>query len=183
MVHHTAGPKGGDAPLLGVCESGRPDLPGPLCHIYLTRSGKAHVLAANIANHAGPGAKEVLELVRKSEPVTGNARDHKYADSVSGNPFFYGIEVENSGTERDPYPGPQIEALGRICAAICQAHDWSATRVIHHRQWTARKIDMSYRGDLPGMVAQYMDSDNIYFGVEEDPSEPMWEPDPDLSSA
>src|SRR5207237_1385622 len=65
MVHHTAGAKTGDAPSLALCIQGRPDLSGPLCHVLLSRSGKAHVLAANITNHAGKGAKEVLDLVRQ----------------------------------------------------------------------------------------------------------------------
>lgn len=183
MVHHTAGPKTGDGPSLPVCVQGRPDLPGPLCHIFLSRSGTAHVLAANITNHAGKGAKEVLDLVRRGEPVSGNAKDHKYADTTFGNEYFYGIEVENSGTAADPYPAAQVDALASICAAICQAHSWSASRVIHHRQWTARKIDMSFRGDLPGLVAQKMDAGAVTFGMDEDPSEPMWEPDPDMVPA
>ncbi|MBK9264047.1 MAG: N-acetylmuramoyl-L-alanine amidase [Polyangiaceae bacterium] len=179
MVHHTAGPKTGDAPCLSICVNGRPDLSGPLCHILLSRSGKVHLIAANIANHAGKGARQVLDLVRKDEPVTKNARDNRYVDSIGGNQFFYGIEVENAGVAGDPYPPAQLEALARICAIICNAHSWSANRVIHHRQWTSRKIDMSWRGDLPGMVAQYMDSLVISFSTGEDPTEPMWEDDHD----
>jgi len=175
MVHHTAGPKKGDAPLLELVKNGRPDLSGPLCHIYLSRSGTAYVIGANRANHAGMGAKEVLDLVRSDQEVTGNARDHKYKDSIGGNQYFYGIEVENSGTNGDPYPSAQIDALVRICAALCQAHAWSPRRIVHHRQWTARKIDMSYRGDLPGMVAQHMDAAAIQFGEGYDPAEPLWE--------
>lgn len=175
MVHHTAGPKTGDAPSLSLCIHGRPDLSGPLCHIVLGRSGKAHLIAANIANHAGKGAAQVLDLVAKDEPVVGNAREHGFADVVSGNQFFYGIEVENSGQAGDPYPAEQIEALAQICSILCHAHGWSATRVVHHRQWTSRKIDMSWRGDLPAMVAQCMDAPTMAFAVGEDPTPPMWE--------
>lgn len=177
MLHHTAGPRSGDAPLLDVCLNGRPDLAGPLCNIYLSRSGKAHVLAANTANHAGMGAREVLELVKRGEDVTGNAVSNDLKDSVGGNIYFYGIEIENSGAAGDPYPPAQMEALAKNCAALCVVHRWSPSRVIHHRQWTARKIDMSFRGDVPGMVAQYMDSNSIHFGEGEDPSEPMFEPE------
>jgi hypothetical protein len=177
MIHHTATPGKADAPTLGVCLNGRPDLKGPLCHILLSRSGKAHLLAANIANHAGKGAVEVLELLTRDEPVLGNARDNGYRDTTSGNAFFYGIEVENAGTKGEPYPEAQIEALTSICAALCSAHGWSASRVVHHRQWTSRKIDMSFRGDIPGLVAQKMDTGSIYFSVAEEGSEPMWEPD------
>lgn len=182
MVHHTAGPKKGDAPTLQLCIDGRKDpknpkndLPGPLCHIVLARSGKAHVIAGNIANHAGKGAQQVLDLLRKDEPVSGNAVDHKYEDATFGNAFFYGIEVENAGTPDDPYPEAQIDALAKICAALCHAHGWSAHRVIHHRQWTKRKIDMSYKGDLPALTAQWMDTGASIWGVsfsEEEAPEP-----------
>ncbi len=172
MVHHTAGPRKGDAPSLNLCIKGRLDpknpknnLSGPLCHIVLARSGKAHIIAARLANHAGSGAKQVLEQVRNDEPVTGNAFTRKLADAISGNPHFYGIEVENAGLGNDPYPDAQIQALGQICATLCLAHGWSANRVIHHRQWTRRKPDMSFRGDVPGLVAQLMDTSEIPFGV------------------
>jgi hypothetical protein len=182
MVHHTAGPKTGDAPCLSICINGRPDLAGPLCHILLARSGKVHLISANIANHAGKGAQEVLDAVRTDEPVTKNARDNGYADSVGGNQFFYGIEVENAGVASDPYPGAQMEALARICAILCNAHSWTANRVIHHRQWTSRKIDMSWRGDLPSSVAQYMDALVIHLAANEDTTEPIWEADHDGSN-
>ncbi len=182
MVHHTAGPRTGDAPCLSICTNGRPDLSGPLSQMLLARSGKVHLISAGISNHAGKGAQQVLDLVRKDEPVQGNARDHRYADSVGGNQFFYGIEVENAGVAGDPYPPAQTEALAKLCAVICNAHGWSANRVIHHRQWTSRKIDMSFRGDLPGMVAQYMDAMVISFSVGEDPTEPMWENEHDGSA-
>lgn len=177
MIHHTGTPDEGDAPTLCLCLNGRPEVEGPLCHILLSRSGKAHLIAANIANHAGMGAVEVLELLIRDEPVLGNAKDNGYRDTTAGNPFFYGIEVENSGSRDDCYTEAQIEALTAICAAMCAAHGWSATRVVHHRQWTSRKIDMSYRGDLPGLVAQKMDTGAIYFSVAEEASEPMWEPE------
>lgn len=183
MLHHTAGPKTGDAPCLRVCIDGRPDLAGPLCHIYLSRSGTAHLIAANIAHHAGMGASEVLDLIRRGEPVIGNAVTHGYKDSIGGNTGFYGIEVENSGTQGDAYPPVQIEALVSICAALCQAHGWGSGRVIHHRQWTKRKIDMSFRGDLAGLVAQKMDAGAVSFGMDDDPTEPMWEPEPEAEAS
>jgi hypothetical protein len=166
MLHHTASPKSGDAPTLNVCKNGRPNLPGPLCQIVLGRSGKAYVLAANRCNHAGDGAQQVLDRVKKDEPVIGNAVTNKYADvkGLSGNGYFYGIEVENTGTGED-YPDAQIQALAKICAAICTWRGWTANRVIHHRQWTIRKVDMSYKGDMPSMVAQMMDTGTLSFGI------------------
>jgi len=166
MVHHTAGAKTGDAPTVSLCLNGREGLKGPLCHIVLARSGTAHVIAARRANHAGEGAEQVLEKVRRDEPIEGNAATNGYKDvpGLSGNGSFYGIEVENTGVGEE-YPEDQILALGKICAALCTAHGWSAHRVIHHRQWTNRKVDMSYKGDIPGLVAQMMDTGTAHFGV------------------
>lgn len=152
MLHHTAGALNGDAPSLGTCIHGRPDLAGPLCHILLARSGKVHLIAARRANHAGRGAEEVLQKVLLGELVEGDARDHGYTDAAAGGPNFYGIEVENNGLGED-YPDTQIRNLVLICAAICRAHGWQAERVIHHRQWTQRKPDMSYREDLVGKIS------------------------------
>lgn len=166
MLHHTAGPAKGDAPTVQLCLNGRSDLKGPLCHIVLARSGKAHVIAGLRANHAGPGAQEVLAKVKADQPVVGNAVTNKYKDVTvpSGNEAFYGIEVENTGTGED-YPDVQVEALAKICAAICNWKGWSANRVIHHRQWTSRKFDMSLKFDMPALVGQMMDTGTAYFGV------------------
>lgn len=164
MLHHTAGPKNGDAPTLPICINGRPDLPGPLCHIVLARSGKAHVIAGGRTNHAGDGAQQVLDKVKKDQSVTNNAVTNGYKDvkGLSGNGYFYGIEVENTGVG-EPYSDAQIQALVNICAAICSWRGWTSNRVIHHRQWTARKVDMSYKADIPSMVAQVMDAGTISF--------------------
>lgn len=148
MVHHTAGPLSGDAPSLGVCIKGRPDLKGPLCHFLLARSGAVHLIAANLTHHAGSGAHEVLAKVRRGEAVEGDAVTLGYKDGAPGNPNFYGIEVENTGRPDDEYPKVQLRALVLLCATLCRRHGWGAQRVIHHRQWTRRKPDMSYRGDL-----------------------------------
>jgi hypothetical protein len=151
MLHHTATTEPGDAPSLPVVINGRSDLKGPLAQLLLGRSGKAYLVAANLANHAGQGSKEVLDLVRSGQEIRQDAKEAGRKDSVVGNEFFYGIEVENSGLG-EPYPEEQIRALVQICAAILRAHGWGAERVIHHRQWTQRKTDMSYRGDLREMI-------------------------------
>ena len=53
VCHHTAGPAAGVSPSLGVIVDGRPDLPGPLAHLFLDRAGVVHVVAAGLAYHAG----------------------------------------------------------------------------------------------------------------------------------
>jgi hypothetical protein len=131
---------------------GRPGIPPPLCNILLARSGVAHLVAAGRANHAGAGSNVVLDEVRRGVSPTADAVARGLRDDTTGNRWFYGIEVENSGLPADPYPSVQIDALVRICSALCAAHGWSAARVIHHREWTRRKPDMSYRGPLRGLV-------------------------------
>lgn len=53
ICHHTAGPKTGIMPSLGVVTNGRSDLPGPLSQLCLGRDGTFFVMAAGRANHAG----------------------------------------------------------------------------------------------------------------------------------
>ena len=53
--HHTAGRSTGDMPSLDLLIRGRADLPGPLAHFGLGRSGTIYVVASGKANHAGYG--------------------------------------------------------------------------------------------------------------------------------
>lgn len=99
--HHTAGPLAGDAPSLGICINGRADLPGPLCHVLQSRHSSSGVLddvyliAAGVANHAGPGGWQGL----------------------AGNQRMHGLEVEHTGTVDEPVPSRRIETMARVHAA------------------------------------------------------------------
>jgi N-acetylmuramoyl-L-alanine amidase/Putative peptidoglycan binding domain len=156
MVHHTAGPRQGDHPSLAVVLRGRTGIPPPLCNILLARSGTAHLIAALRANHAGAGSRLVLDEVRRGVSPPADAIVRGLRDDITGNAKFYGIEVENSGLANDPYPQIQLNALVRICSALSAANGWSAARVIHHREWTRRKPDMSFRGPLRVLVQACM---------------------------
>ena len=119
ICHHTAGPKRGDAPSLGVCINGRPGLPGPLCQIVLARSGTAHVIASGRANHAGLGGWRGLE----------------------GNTSVFGIEAENTGAG-EPWPPVQYDAYVRCVAALCRRGQIAVGMVCGHKEWAPkRKID------------------------------------------
>lgn len=148
MVHHT----GGRSPMLHTCQVGRPDLAGPIANINIARTGTVGVVTDGKAWHAGKGSSVVLADVRADRPVTRDAKVRGLGDDTDGNPYFVGIEVDNDGLG-EPYPAVQIEALVAVGAALCDAFGWAPARVIHHRQWTARKPDMSYHGDLPALVA------------------------------
>ena len=121
-IHHTAGPQGGgDAPSLGIVRDGRPDLKGPLAQILLARSGTVHVVAAGLCWH------------------TGATREPWQANSYS-----LGVEVENAGTPADRYPPAQLDALVRLCRALCARYDIPHARVLGHREIAdppGRKVD------------------------------------------
>ena len=110
-IHHTAGPASGDAPSLGTVRDGRPDLKGPLAQILLARSGTVHVVAAGLCWHTGA----------TREPWQSNS-------------YSLGVEVENSGTVTDRYPPVQMDALVRLCRALCARYDIPHARVLGHRE-------------------------------------------------
>ncbi|MFD5792254.1 peptidoglycan-binding protein [Streptomyces diastatochromogenes] len=140
MLHHTAGTDS-----LRLCLDGTAALPGPLCIGLVTKDGTVHLVGYGRTNHAGAGSSAVLAAVRAERtplPAPG-------PDAVDGNACFYGFEIENLGTGRDPYPPAQLAAVERLSAALCRAHGWSAASVVGHREWTRRKIDPSF--SMPGM--------------------------------
>jgi hypothetical protein len=140
---------------------GRPGIPGPLANLYVSRDGRVHVLAAGRANHFGPGAREVYERTLRDRAPLGDAARLGLRDSVVGNGVYVGIEVENYGTAADHYPRVQIDHLERACAAICERRHWTANRCVQHREWTRRKLDMSYRGPLRQAVAALMSKEDL----------------------
>lgn len=146
VAHHTAGPRQGDAPSLNVCINGRSDLPGPLCHVLLSRSGVCHVIASGVANHAGPGSWK----------------------GVKGNSHALGIEAENTG-RGEPWTPKQTAAF-HLCAAVLLAGiGKDESSLCGHKEWTPRKIDpagldmdqfrVAVRSHLEGQQDMYSDSD------------------------
>jgi hypothetical protein len=53
---------------------------------------------------------------------------------------------------------------------------WSANRVVHHREWTKRKPDMSFQGDLRALVAERLNGPEKPHNVPTIPTQP-WEAD------
>lgn len=134
MVHHTAGTDS-----LRVCRNGTADLPGPLCHAHIDKSGLVTLISTGRTNHAGRGSRAVFDAVLREDatPVTG-------PDEVDGNAYFYGFEIENRGDGKDLYPEAQYDAVVRLVSAVCRHHGWDPLSVIGHKQWTKRKIDPSF---------------------------------------
>lgn len=134
--HHTAGPRNGNAPSLGICINGRTGLPGPLCNIFTARDNTIFVVAAGRANHAGRGGWRGL----------------------SGNSSVYGNERENSGTTADPWRPDQHEAAARANAALLKGHADAANHC-EHKEWApSRKPDAhTVTGDhMRSLVRRFM---------------------------
>lgn len=139
LCHHTAGPKTGNMPSLGVIRDGRPSLRGPLSQLGLGRDGMYYVIAAGKAQHAGAGV---------------------WRNVMSGNSHFIGIEAENTGLPNDPWPVAQLESYARGVAAILSHLGLSADHCVGHKEYATprgRKIDPSF--DMNSFrlnVAQHM---------------------------
>jgi len=155
-LHHTAGHDD-----LDVVVNGRQGIPGPLANLYVARDGRVHVVAGGRANHFGAGAVEVYRRTQRDLAPLGDAADVGLSDSTVGNGVYVGIEVENYGIPGDPYPRVQIGSLERACAALCEEMGWTANRCVQHREWTRRKVDMSYRGPLREAVASLLAKEDL----------------------
>jgi hypothetical protein len=147
VIHHTAGTSS-----LRLCIEGTADLPGPLCHTHLSKAGVATLVGYGRANHAGTFAANAHNA------VVGEAAVHPRPDAaepIDGNRHYYGIEIENLGNGKDPYPAVQYDQAVRWAAAICRLHGWTANSVIGHKEGTRRKIDP--RGPIEGRGELTMD--------------------------
>jgi peptidoglycan hydrolase-like protein with peptidoglycan-binding domain len=126
MCHHTAGPRAGNMPSLGVITHGRGDLPGPLAQLGLGRDGTFYVIAAGRANHAGRG---------------------RWRGLATGNSSFIGIEAENTGGPDDPWPQAQLDAYRRGVAALLVKIGADAGMCCGHKEYAlppGRKTDPSF---------------------------------------
>jgi hypothetical protein len=118
--HHTAGPRNGEAPCLGVVTNGRADLPGPLCHVLVGRgSNRVFVIASGRANHAGSGAWA----------------------NLAGNSSVFGVERENVGTGAEPWTLWDFHVAALVHAALI-GPGGNAENVCEHKEWAPRrKVD------------------------------------------
>lgn len=134
MVHHTASARGTSA--LEVVKNGTNSVPGPLYQILIERDGMVRLITNGYANHAGKGDSEVLEAVKM-----GGDRPSPQSNDASGNPWFFGVAIDNDG-RGEPLGTDAYDALVGVCAAICYRIGWNAReRVVGHKEWTSRKVD------------------------------------------
>lgn len=145
VCHHTAGPKTGEAPSLGVVRDGRPGLRGPLSQYVLGRSGAIYVVAAGKANHAGTSSWS------GTDP---DGRRFAYSDLNSRS---IGIEAEDDGDGR--WTAAQLDCYPRLVAALLHYMRRPAIRAAAHREIApSRKIDPagidmpSFRADVARLL-------------------------------
>jgi hypothetical protein len=149
MLHDT-----GNSGSLEVIVDGRPDLPGPLANLFITKDGVVHLVSAGCCHHAGPGSSVVLKEIQAGCAPTADAAARDLVADIGGNRFFYGIEVQNLSDGMDPYPDEQVEAIIGACVAIRMLHrGWTGVRELHHREWTPTKQDMRLQLDVRAHIA------------------------------
>lgn len=140
LLHHTAGSKTGNTPSLRLVREGRSDLPGPLSQLFLARDGTYHVVGAGRCNHAGAGNWQ----------------------GATGNSCFIGIEAENAGDGKDPWPEIQMDAYERGVAAILLHSGLDDVMAAGHKEYATprgRKIDPSFdMVEFRGNIEQLMTS-------------------------
>ena len=104
------------------------------------------------SGHADLGDPAVLVAVMVEGPLSTAAEA-----TMDGDRHFYGFECENLGDGKDPWPAEQVDAIVRVCAALCRAHGWGTTgdtSVIGHAEWQPGKVDP--RG--PGITVEVIRS-------------------------
>lgn len=158
MIHHTAGDGAGIPEYLW---SGNADLPGPLCHGFIAKTGVCTLMSAGRANHAGGGDPDVLRSVI-AESYASAPPATKYhegsAGAADGNDAFYGFECENLGDNKDPWPAVQYIAIVKAAAAILRYYQWSEKSAIGHKEWSNWKSDptfpmIKFRTDVKACLA------------------------------
>ena len=135
LLHHTAG-----IDSLNYIVNTNPYAPVRACHFLVQRGGTVQVVSAVGAYHAGKGGPWKF-----SRLVT--------IPKDQGNQHLYGIEIESLGTsptisnDLGAINIRQVVSTALLSAALLDAMrpTWQSlpvTRVIRHRDWTPRKIDV-----------------------------------------
>ena len=138
MLHHTAGTNS----LRYICYT-NPYRPVRAAHFLVARDGTVHVCSGVGAYHAGKGGPWLFQTKRRDIRIGAD----------SGNSRFYGIEIESLGTSRkidgslEGMTVEQVVETAILTAALLNAirRGWRSlpvSRVIRHRDWTSRKIDV-----------------------------------------
>lgn len=139
LIHHTAGWND-----MELCFKGRTGLPGPLCHNWLGKTAGLWMIGHGRANHAGLVDGDVVAAL-VAERATLPRDDEADTD---GNDCLYGLEIENLGDGRDPYPAEQYRQAVLWAAAHCRFHGWTARSIAGHKEVQPGKVDPSFDMDV-----------------------------------
>lgn len=163
LHHHTAGSSRllhsnlSRRAMLRILRNGYSGLPGPLCHFSPAMDGDGRAVLWLVgwgnANHAGLG-----DPVNLAQLSAGNYRGRRPTQSSrDGNGALYGLEYMHPG-DSTRWPDELLEVGHLAGAAINDAHGWdpvSGSRShLDHREWTPRKIDRSWHGDVRQAVRE-----------------------------
>lgn len=139
LAHHTGTKLGKRSfPTRRMLEVGHSKLRGPLANAGIGADGLVLVITDRRANHGGIGLKSVVDLVRTGRAPGGKARR---AGTIVVNGYYCGVEVDNDGDGRHPFPSKQVDAWVTYHAMIALDLRQSAEQVIGHLESTSRKID------------------------------------------
>ncbi|GAA3971148.1 peptidoglycan-binding domain-containing protein [Pedobacter ginsengiterrae] len=127
LCHHTATVnERGNMPSLQTLihgRTGKDALPGPLSQLGLGRDGTYYIIAAGRCNHAGPGI---------------------WKGVTAGGSHFIGIEAENLGNGKEPWPEVQMDAYVRGVAAILKHIGKSTDYCAGHKEY---RLPKGYKDD------------------------------------
>lgn len=142
VIHHTGSDSGQNSASYDrfLFDEGRPreGIPGPLCQAACEMDGDLILGAIGRANHAGSGSGTVLKTVQAGR-ASLTAEIRPGTDNTNGNGWLYGLEVKFDGGQ--PMTARAYDSAVRWAAAICDFYNWTAGRVIGHKEWSGRKPD------------------------------------------
>lgn len=138
LLHHTAGTNS-----LNYIVNTNPYAPVRACHFLIGRKGQVYVVSGVGAYHAGQGGP--WRFPGKGGGVV--------IPKDQGNSRLYGIEIESLGSTaridgtRGGMTVSQVVSTAMLCAALLDAMRLGVgalpvSRVIRHKDWTGRKIDV-----------------------------------------
>lgn len=137
LIHHTAGHND-----MEYCYRGSSALPGPLCHSWLGKTAGLWMIGHGRANHAGLVDSDVIDALIAETTLPKD----DYAD-MDGNDLLYGLEMENYGDGKDPWPASQYAIAVKWAAALCRKHGWTEKSVAGHKEVQPGKIDPTFDMD------------------------------------
>ncbi|WP_170169816.1 peptidoglycan recognition protein family protein [Nocardioides aurantiacus] len=128
LCHHTATSKRtSDGATIQLLIDGRPDLPGPLCQLGLSRDGTVHVIAGGRTNHGG------------------KAKSSGTVSAGDANSLYIGIEAFNDGVG-EPWPKEQVDAYVLLAATLCKKVTGNSAETVrgHKETSVTGKIDPTF---------------------------------------